>query len=900
MPLQYSRKHDNGPEEGLEELREKIIGLGEASFRKSYYPELQEKLADLEKYKALLDQSNDAIFLIELPSGKFLDMSESACKQLGYVAGKCYTMTLFDVVSNHTDDLKRIFSGEKESLVLEAMLRKGNGELVPYEMNMRRVAFHNKYYVVMVARDITERKRAEETLRESEEKYRFLVENSKDIIWKMDIQGRWTFVSSNVEKVNGYKPDEMVGKPIWDFIAPEYREFIREKLLKRKRGEDIAPYITWSLNKDGQRTPLEVVTSSITDKSGNIVGVQGVSRDITSRMRAEEALRESEERFRATFEQAAVGIAHVALDGRWIRFNQKLCDITGYTREELSKLTFQDITYPDDLEADLQYMKRLLAGEIPTYSMEKRYVKKNGSLVWVNLTVSLLHKNGNPEYFISVIDDITERKRAEEELRESEEKFRALAESSAAAVIVYQDEWLVSVNPAAERITGYSKDELLKMKMIDIIHPDFKEIVSKRALARQRGQPEPTQYETMIITKGGEARWVLLSVGLMLYRGKPAGVVTLLDITERKQAEEALRKSEANLARSQKIAHLGSYNWDLVHNTDEWSDELYRILGIRPGAVKPSLEAFKQFVYPDDHKTINKHLDDMFKQKYAGEYEVRIVRPDGSIRWISINGELECGESGKITRIFGTLMDITERKLAEEALARSKRQAELYLDLMSHDITNMNQALMGYLEMMDIMQESGKIDKALIDNSIGVINRSSRMIEDVKKLTRLQAGKFPRKDVDVCKILSKVKSRYSSMPNKPVTINYTPGENCIVQAGDQLEDVFDNLVDNAVRHSKGPVTVDITVDRVTLEGHGYYRITVADTGPGIPDDLKKKLLMTIKEIEIGEKTGRRGFGLYLVRTLIDYYHGKVWVEDRVPGDYTKGARFVVMLPTVEK
>jgi signal transduction histidine kinase len=328
---------------------------------------------------------------------------------------------------------------------------------------------------------------------------------------------------------------------------------------------------------------------------------------------------------------------------------------------------------------------------------------------------------------------------------------------------------------------------------------------------------------------------------------------------------------------------------------------LYRILGIKPGAVKPSLEAYMQFVYPDDRETVNRHLDDMINnKKYAGGYEVRIVRPDGSIRWTRLDGEFELDGSGKVTRMFGTIMDITERKRAEEEQAKSKRQAELYLDLMSHDITNMNQALMGYLEMIDVMRESGEIDKTLIDNSIEVINRSSRMISDVKKLTRLQAGKVTWKDVDLCNILSKVKSRYSTVPNKSVTINYTPGENCIVRSGDLLEDVFDNLVANAIRHSTGPVTVDITVDRATLEGHGYYRITVADTGPGIPDDLKKKLFMTIKEIEVGEKTGRRGFGLYLVRTLIDYYHGKVWVEDRVPGNYTKGARFVVMLPAVEK
>jgi signal transduction histidine kinase len=244
--------------------------------------------------------------------------------------------------------------------------------------------------------------------------------------------------------------------------------------------------------------------------------------------------------------------------------------------------------------------------------------------------------------------------------------------------------------------------------------------------------------------------------------------------------------------------------------------------------------------------------------------------------------------------MLGIVLDITERKLAEEAMLDAKAQAELYLDLMSHDITNMNQALMGCLEMMEVTREAGEIDKGLIDNSIEIIKRSSRMIDEVKKLTIVQAGKVPQKAVDVCDMLSAVKARYSNVQGRAVTINYTPGPDCIVKADDMLMDVLDSLTENAVRHSTGPVTIDLAVEKVTREGRGWYEITVADTGPGIPDDLKKKIFMSLKELR--EKAVRRGFGLYLVRTLVDHYQGRVWVEDRVSDDYTKGSKFVVQLP----
>jgi two-component system sensor histidine kinase UhpB len=155
------------------------------------------------------------------------------------------------------------------------------------------------------------------------------------------------------------------------------------------------------------------------DATGRAVRTFGVVRDITERKRMQEALRESEEVSRATFEQAAVGVAHVGTDGRFLRVNGKLCAIVRYPRDELLQLTFQDITHPDDLETDLNYVRQVLSGEIQTYSMEKRYFRKDRSLVWINLTVSLVRSaEGEPRFFISVIEDITDRKRTEAALHD--------------------------------------------------------------------------------------------------------------------------------------------------------------------------------------------------------------------------------------------------------------------------------------------------------------------------------------------------------------------------------------------------------------------------------------------------------------------------------------------------
>jgi two-component system sensor histidine kinase UhpB len=153
----------------------------------------------------------------------------------------------------------------------------------------------------------------------------------------------------------------------------------------------------------------------------------------TERTRAEKDLRESEERFRATFEQAAVGIAHVAPDGRWLRVNQKLCDIVGYTREELLARTFQAITHPDDLDADLVAVRQVLSGEIQTYAIDKRYIHKDGQHIWIRLTMSLVREpSGEPKYCISMVEDITVRKRAEDALRKVHNELKVRIEERTA------------------------------------------------------------------------------------------------------------------------------------------------------------------------------------------------------------------------------------------------------------------------------------------------------------------------------------------------------------------------------------------------------------------------------------------------------------------------------------
>lgn len=261
-------------------------------------------------------------------------------------------------------------------------------------------------------------KRAQAEQGKSEAHYRRLFQANPHPMWAYDLETlRFLAVNDAAISHYGYSRDEFLSMTIKDIRPSEVFPRLYKNLEELpEKGLDQAG--VWRhLKKDGSVIDVEMTSHKLEfdGRKSELV----LAHDITIRRQAENALRESEERFRATFEQAAVGVAHVSPEGRWLRVNQKLCDIVGYSREDLLSQTFQEITHPDDLDADLEFVRQMLAGEIKTYSIEKRYIRRNGSPVWINLTVALIRGDtGQPNYFISVVEDISERKRINVELQQ--------------------------------------------------------------------------------------------------------------------------------------------------------------------------------------------------------------------------------------------------------------------------------------------------------------------------------------------------------------------------------------------------------------------------------------------------------------------------------------------------
>jgi two-component system sensor histidine kinase UhpB len=286
--------------------------------------------------------------------------------------------------------------------------------------------------------DITERNRAEQALRENEERLRLAVDGAGMGTWDVELKTGTTVWNRQHYQILGFEPNNAA--PNWEMwrsrIHPDDLDRVlaaRKSALKTRGLYNPEHRIVRADN--GEIRWVAPFARYFYSDTGAAIRFAGVDFDITERKHAEQALRESEERFRGTFDNAAVGIAHVAPDGRWLRVNDKFCQIVGYGREQLLSKTFQDITHADDVSANLALVQRALAGKVQTYAMEKRYIRCDGSAVWVNLTTSLIREPQTqaPLYFIAVVENISKRKRAEDQLREfAEDLERQIAERTAA------------------------------------------------------------------------------------------------------------------------------------------------------------------------------------------------------------------------------------------------------------------------------------------------------------------------------------------------------------------------------------------------------------------------------------------------------------------------------------
>ncbi len=257
----------------------------------------------------------------------------------------------------------------------------------------------------------------------------------------------------------------------------------------------------------------------------------------------------------------------------------------------------------------------------------------------------------------------------------------------------------------------------------------------------------------------------------------------------------------------------------------------------------------------------------------------------------------------QLTLLMSSVWRIIMRKRAESDMLESRSQSDLYVDLMSHDINNMNQVAVGFIELaLDNLELNGSLgnnDRNLLEKPIDALKNSAKLIDNVKKLQRIRKGSLTSGPMDAGQALDDAVGEFSYKNNREIRISYTPLKGCQVMANDLLKDVYSNIIGNSVRHSSPdqPLFICISTERKRIEGIEYYTVSIEDNGPGICDERKESVFERIDLYKNNKLSS--GLGLGLVKALLDFYHGKIWIEDRIPGDYRQGCKFIVAIPAIE-
>lgn len=408
---------------------------------------------------------------------------------------------------------------------------------------------------------------------------------------------------------------------------------------------------------------------------------QQAQQELAQRRETEETLRQSEARFRHTFEQAAVGISHVSLDGQFIRLNQRFCDIVGYSQAELINLSFQDITHPEDLAADLAQVQMLLAGEIQTYAIEKRYIPKHGVAVWVNLTVSLVKDAvGTPQYFISVIEDINKRKQAEEALRQNEERLNLALDAAGMGnwdwhIPTGEIHWSTNLEKLFGMVTGSFNGDF--ETIVAMIHPGDRAKVLQ-AINRAVYEQEDYNIEFRFMKPDGNLRWAL-SRGKVLYdqNGTPLRMSGVdIDITERKQGEAALRKSEARFQAFMNNSPSAAWITDEHGKIIYLSDTYLRTFQLPFDKVEDLINKTVFEVYPLE---IAQQFLDNIRLVVQTQQIVQTIekapKPDGSLGDFLVY-KFPLPETTGQFLVGGVAFDVSDKIRAEQALQQLNQELE--------------------------------------------------------------------------------------------------------------------------------------------------------------------------------------------------------------------------------
>jgi PAS domain S-box-containing protein len=836
--------------------------------------EILKKIQKVEKdrFRELIEGLNVITYEFDMQLYRFTYISRMAESILGYPVEQWFEKK-FWYNHLHNDDkgwaseFSKYHINEKKDHEYEYRMIACDGS-VKWFKDIVSLTFENgsvkSLYGVLI--DMTERKITEQELLESKERYKTLVEQQSEMITRWKPDGTFTYVNEVYCNFFGKTKEELIGNTYIPQMPVEDLERFSKFFKQLDKNNPVGQFTHRVIKPDGDIRWLRWTDSIILDKDGSIIEYQTVGRDITARKRAEEALKDSEQQLQLIFDNAPIGMALTDLSKSFLKINKAYCDIVGYTKNELLTMTYDDITHPEDKELDVNIFEEAASGNNSNFHLEKRYIHKNGKIVYVDLMLNALRDiNGKPYQQIAQVVDITDRIESEHKLKQTQARLTAVLNNLPNVAIYEYGENVNFVTENIMDILGYpaaefmSNESLFSKLMLD---EDIKSYDEKVINWKNNGAIGVISNEIRVKNRNNEVIW--LEDHMFEVRpenAKPYYSGIMIDITAQKKTQLKMLETETKLTAILKnLPKVVIYQSGM--GVDFISDNITEMIGYSPGDILENKYFFSKIIHPEDMPYVQESLKNWKKLNDGSilNMEFRIRKKDGECIWIE-DHMFRVKVNDQDSYLTGILIDVTDRKISEQKISRSLKEKELLLKEIHHRVKNNLQVVSSLLKL-----QSGYVkDENSLDILIDSQNRVRSMALVHQKL--YQSEDFS--EIDFSEYLKQLSQHlfnvYKTKSNElEISIN-SGNVNLSIDLAIPCGLILNELISNSLKYAfpdNGKGNININLE---CRNNKEYEIIISDNGIGFPEEINYKQTKSL--------------GLQLVNTLVGQIDGTIIMEN---------------------